>query len=143
MKNKFWLSKKNDVLYYKQMIMVAGFTIKPKNSEQYSSLVVSNLHIYNPDFIQKIIKKKLKKRLDLYTKIIINSVDEDDEDGVRQALDDLERLKGIVENRYQVFLKRNYYELLLKKLNNFYRKLKEKEALYLSREIKEEKNRAR
>lgn len=96
-----------------------GFKVKPKNNIKYNGIKVNSLIIVKPSFIEKILKKKVQRKLDYYLQYIISLMDNDDEGttNLRFALDDLERYKSIVEYKYQKYLDQKYISLLLKKIS--------------------------
>lgn len=107
---------------------MSGFKVKPRNKVN-DGLEVNSLTVTNPGFIDKVLKKKTKKKLELYLNYIIGIIDDEDDtapEGVRIALDDLERYKTIIRNRYSKYLDEKYMELLLKKIELLKRELKKK-----------------
>ena len=81
-----------------------GFSFKPRNSINYDGVVVSKLIMFNPSFTETILKKKIKKRLEIYLRFIISVIETDDDDtditDLRAALNDLTRYKSIIHNKY-------------------------------------------
>ena len=107
---------------------IKGFKVKPRNKVN-KGLEINKLTVTNPSFIDGVLKKKTQKKLELYLNYIISIIDDEentDPDGVRMALDDLERYKGIVEYRYSKYLDELYTKLLLKKIDLLKRELKKK-----------------
>ena len=86
--------------------------------------------LINQSFIEKVLKKKIKRKLDLYLRLIVQMLSEDgsSEDGesLRQALNDLSRYKQIVEYKYQKYLDEKYVALLLQKIALLEHELKQK-----------------
>ena len=81
--------------------------------------------IIKPSFVEKVIKRKIKNRLDFYLKLIIENLDgADDSDDTRKALGDLERYKKVINERYSIYLDDKYMELLNKKMDVIERELK-------------------
>lgn len=81
--------------------------------------------IIKPSLIEKIIKRKVKNKLDYYLKLIIDNLDgNDSDDDTRIALDDLQRYKKIINDKYSIYLDEKYMALLNKKINVFERELK-------------------
>lgn len=107
-----------------------GFTLNPKNQVEYDGIVVNELVLINQSFIEKVLKKKIKRKLDLYLRLIVQMLSEDgsSEDGesLRQALNDLSRYKQIVEYKYQKYLDEKYVALLLQKIALLEHELKQK-----------------
>ena len=89
----------------------------------YEGIKVNEMIIIKPSLIDKIIKRKIKKHLDFYLKVIIDNIDNDSDDDTRIALDDLARYKKIIKERYSIYLDKKYMELLNKKISVIEREL--------------------
>lgn len=115
-----------------------GFKVTPKNNIKYNGVKVNSLIIVKPSFIEKILKKKVKRKLDYYLQYIISLMDNDDEGttDLKLALNDLERYKSIVEYKYRKYLDQKYIKLLLKKISILENELKMK-IIYKQEEIYE------
>ena len=75
--------------------------------------------IIKPSMIEKVLKRKIKKKLDLYLKLIIKFIESEDSesgDSIREALNDLTRYKSIIKNKYLKYLDEKYLKLLIKKI---------------------------
>ena len=126
-----------------------GFKVKPKNNIKYKGIKVNSLVIIKPIFIEKLLKKKVKRKLDFYLQYIISLMDCDDETGtnadLKLALNDLARYKSIVEYKYRKYLDQKYINLLLKKIDILEHQIKMKliykpDEIY---ELEEEKGKSR
>ena len=84
--------------------------------------------IMNPSFIEKVLKRKIKHRLDLYIKFLISLLEDETSDptSLRHALNDLEKYRRTIINKYRNYLDKKYVELLLKKIEVLERELKDK-----------------
>jgi hypothetical protein len=100
---------------------IDGFEIKPKNNLNNESLKVNSMTIVNQTYIEKILRRKTKRKLDYFLKYIISLIESSDEDNnpdtLSLALDDLEHYKSIVEYKYRKFLDEKYVNLLLQKIS--------------------------
>lgn len=134
-KNLFKLKKEKIETNYFLLNQVDGYIVHPKNKVNFSKISIKEMIIFNRDFIDKILRKKIQKKLEYYMRILISTIEEEDEDATRIALDDLERFKDIILTKYKKFLKENYYKLLIKKLNNLYRKMREKQLVMNQNEL--------
>ena len=105
-----------------------GFRFTPKNKVKYNGVKVNKLIVVKPSFTNNILKKKIKKKLDMYLKYVVEILDNDDDDsGVLElALNDLERYRRTVLNKYQLYLEKKYINLLLKKIELLEHELKTK-----------------
>ncbi len=112
-----------------------GFQVTPKNQVKYDGVQVNHMTVIKPAFIEKVLKRKIKRRLDLYLQYIIRLLDDTENhsggnDGIRIALNDLDRYKSIIRNKYRMYLDEKYIELLLKKIVLLERELKIKNYYY-------------
>lgn len=106
-----------------------GFKVKPRNKVKHEGIRVDSLTVTNRSFIDQVLKKKTKKKLELYLQYIISIIDDEestDPNGVLLALNDLVRYKGIIDFKYRKYLDEKYIELLLKKIELLERELKRK-----------------
>ena len=111
--------KYNGEIVYVNYDKLRGYKFTPKNNFHYDGIKVK------PSFVEKVIKRKIKNRLDFYLKLIIENLDgADDSDDTRKALGDLERYKKVINERYSIYLDDKYMELLNKKMDVIERELK-------------------
>ncbi len=116
---------------------IDGFKFKPRNNINYGGIKVNSLIIIKPSFIEKLLKKKIKKKLDLYLNYIISLMENDDDTDptdLREALNDLARYKSIVEYKYNKYLDDKYITLLLRKINILENEIKAK-MVYINEDI--------
>ena len=123
---QYLISKKK---YNGEVVLVdydkkSGYKLNPKNNYPYDGIKVNEMIIIKPSLIEKIIKRKIKHRLDFYLKIIIDNLDDDNDDDARIALDDLARYKKVIKERYSIYLDEKYMALLNKKINVIEHELK-------------------
>lgn len=140
-KNKF-----NKEIAYIDYDRVSGFKFKPVNKGD-NTISVNQMVIISPTFIEKVLTRKTKRKLELYLEFIVKLLDEDDDTditGLRSALNDITRYKDIVMHKYRVYLEQKYYELFMKKLSLLEYELKMKILHYkdnvVDTEIKENYN---
>ena len=122
--SKYFISKNTyngDVIYI-NADRVNGYKISPKKDLNYDGIKVNEMIFIKPSMIEKIIKRKIKIKLDNYLKFLIYGTDEDDD--TRKALGDLERYKLLVNNKYSIYLDDKYIYLLNKKIGTIERELK-------------------
>lgn len=105
-----------------------GYTIKPKNQMKYEGIVVNSMTIIDDYLIKTLLKKKTKKKLDMYLQFLITVLEEDDTDGghLMFALNDLERYRRLVINNYKKYLEEKYIKLLMNKMDLIEQELKSK-----------------
>ncbi|MFI3307899.1 MAG: hypothetical protein R3Y21_04955 [Mycoplasmatota bacterium] len=103
-----------------------GLRLKPKKVI-YKGIKVDKLLIIKPNFIEKLLKKKIKRKLNIYLQYIIDLLEEEESDeSLNEVLTDLKRYKAIVDNKYRIYLEEKYIELLIKKIELLEHELKAK-----------------
>lgn len=119
--NHYYICKKGDEteIVYLDYDKLKGFDFNPRNKVKYDGIIVNKMAIIKPSMIEKVLKKKIKRKLDLYLKLIIRFIESDDSDNgdtLREALNDLTRYKSIIQNKYKKYLDEKYLSILLKKI---------------------------
>ena len=111
----YYINKKNNnELIYLDFDKLKGFDFSPKNSFKYDGIVVNKMVIIKPSMIEKILKRKIKHKLDLYLRLIMRFIESDDSDNgesIREALNDLTRYKSIINHKYKKYLDEKYLKL--------------------------------
>lgn len=133
MTRHFIVDKSNDLenKANKNFNELMGFSIKPKQGLKYDGVVVTKLNLLNNEFISKVIKRKVKKRIESYLKSLIDFLDDnDDGESLRHALNDITRYKEIIKTKYDKYLEEKYKELLNKKIEAVEEEMKNK-LLYM------------
>lgn len=119
---RYYINKKNS---NKEIIFIdydrmKGFNFSPKNNINYDGIVVNKMVIIKPSMVEKVLKRKIKKKLDLYLKLIIKFIESEDSDNgesLREALNDLTRYKSIIAHKYRKYLDEKYLMILVKKIS--------------------------
>jgi len=124
---------------------IHGFTFNPQNNIEYDGIVVDSMKITKPELIEKILKKKIKRKITLYTQLIIELIEsaEEDDGTIDIVLNDLERYKRVIRNNYEAYLSKKYVELLFKKIEVLENELKTKQIFLKANEEVEKKGKAR
>lgn len=124
--------KKTTNVDYKNM---KGFKVKPHNATKYGCVNVNEMQIIKPDFIDRILKRKVSKKLENYINYLIEVLNDDDADGAKlsQTLNDIERYRTIINNNYKIYLDEKYLKILLRKLKLVEDKLNEKMQIFYQR----------
>lgn len=117
---------------------IKGFDIKPQNKIPYEGIEVNHLTVVKPELIEKVLKRKIKRKLNTYLNFLMTVVDDDDDDSdsLVFVIDDLETYKMLIINKYSKYLDKRYITSLLKKVNLVERELNNKlRELNISQEI--------
>jgi hypothetical protein len=94
----------------------------------YDGIVVKSMTILNYSMIERILKKKIKKKLDSYLQFLISVLDEEDTDPghLMFALNDLERYRRTIMNNYRIYLDKKYFKILMNKMDLIDQELRSK-----------------
>ena len=119
---KYYVVKdnKNKTITYFEYDKMKGYDITPKSNVKIKDAInVNKMIIINPSMINKMVIKKLNNKFEKLLKIItlIYEEDSDDDDvGYRHALNELEKLRMEMLNRYKEHMSKEEELLFLKKL---------------------------
>lgn len=119
---------------------IPGFVFNPQNNIKYDGILIDEVKLTKPELVEKILKKKIKRKLSLYTQLIIELIDSSEEDDgtIDIVLNDLERYKRVINNNYKAYLSKKYLELLHKKIELLENELKTKQ-MFLKLNVETEK----
>lgn len=116
---KYIIDKDNPnekLLYYN--VDVVGLSVTPNKSVPGYKITAKKLTLVDPDLREGYIKQKINKKIDRVIKFmikILNDEDTSDEDaGI--VLDEINKLKGIIINKYKEYMIESEYKSLLTKL---------------------------
>lgn len=118
-------NKYNGEVIYLNCDWVNGYRVTPKNTIPYDGIKVNEMVIIKPSLAEKVIKRKIKNRIDAYLKLIIDNLDgSSSSDDTRKALGDVERYRHVINQKYAIYLDSKYLSLLNKKMDVIERELK-------------------
>ena len=116
---KYIIDKDNPnekLLYYN--VDVVGLSVTPNKSVPGYNVIAKKLTLVDPELREAYIKQKINKKIDKVIKFmirILNDEDTSDEDaGI--VLDEINKLKGIIINKYKEYMIESEYKALLTKL---------------------------
>jgi hypothetical protein len=69
-----------------------GFNFSPKKGINYDGITINKMIVIKPSFVDKVLRRKIKSKLELYLEYIIKLLENDDSSditGLRSALNDL------------------------------------------------------
>lgn len=128
-----YLIKKDNKICYIECEKLNGITFKPLNSVFYDDgCMVAKIVIFKPEFIEYVLKKKIRNKLNLYLSIILDdaSNDDGDEEYARAILYDLNKYKKMIMRRYKKYLDSKYLDMLLTKISILEAETKAKIDMY-------------
>jgi len=108
---------------------IAGYKVTPKTKIK-DGIEVTKMTIVKPEFIKKIIKKKVRLMLE-------NLEDDSDSDDTRKALGHVERYRKIINEKYSDFLDSKYVSLLNQKIDILEREFKASLIISYEEQIQE------
>lgn len=120
-----------------------GYVFKPKNKYKNNLISVEEIRIINEYFISSLITRKFKTKFDKLSEIILNLLYEDDdsdEGDLMILLDEIDRLRSVVEIKYKRYLDNENYREYLAKLVFLDQQIREKLAIYNYRMQMEQTN---
>ena len=133
---------KKEVTYF-ELDKINGFnmTSKNKNIKLKDAINVNKMIIVNPSFIEKVINKRINAKIKKLVDLIANIYESDDEDpagSLMQALNEVEKFKREMINKYLNYMSKEQVDLLEKKIeiletevmNYAYRLNEQKYSLY-------------
>ena len=110
-----------------------GYKFKPRNDVNQPYVNVKSVTIYKPEMIDHLLSKKFEKKFDKLSQIILKFLyqeDEDCDDGdFIVLLDEIARLKSVVELQYRKYLKIDEYNEYIAKLTFLDNQVRQKIAI--------------
>lgn len=116
---KFKLEKNNDLKLTNYKVKINGLSIQPINKASSQCIKVSEMTLVDEKLISSYIKQRLNKKMDKIINFMVNIINEDDncDDDSNMVLDEVNKLKGIIEKKYKEFLIISEYRNYINKLN--------------------------
>lgn len=136
----YYLTKDNKQkdLVFLDIDKMDGYEVKPKVKEK-DMILVNKIIFVDPKCSEKIIRKKIDKKIDNLLKQI-KFIDDEDNDGtedtIKKSLISAEKLRLLIINKYAKYLGNTYQNLTLKKIMIIIEQLRYR--LYIIDEIKKE-----
>lgn len=116
---KFKLEKsKEDMKLTNYKVNISGLKVQPANKVPSQSIKANEITIVDKELINSYIKQRINKKMDKIINFMVNIINNDDsDDDSGMVLDEVNRLKGIIEKKYKEFLVINDYRNYMNKLN--------------------------
>lgn len=110
-----------------------GYKFQPKNSKDRPYVSVKSVTIYKPEMIDHLLAKKFQKKFDRLSQIILKFLYQDDEEcdegDFMILLDEVARLRSVVEIKYKKFLGIEEYRDYITKLTFLDNQVRQKIAI--------------
>ena len=119
---KFLVVKNKDEkeIKYFEYDKVKGYNISPKNNVKFEDAInVNRMILINPSLIEKMVDKKVKRKVAYLVNMISFVCDNDDDesgDGLYLALDQAEKFRMELINKYKQYIQEEKFALLEKKI---------------------------
>lgn len=109
-------NEKMKLMYY--TVKLVGLDVTPKNDSKSVKIKAQKVIIVDPELRESYIKQKINRKIDKVINFMIRILNDDNtsEDDTGMVLDEVNKLKGIVINKYKEYLKVSEYKALLSKL---------------------------
>ena len=119
--NKKFVIKKDartDVITYMEYEKLKGLKMKPRKNASFEDMIsVNEVIVINPSLIEKLIDKKCSRTFNKIIKMMsLVSDDDDDDSGYMLILDEIERFRNLINNKYKSYMEEKEYNILLKKI---------------------------
>lgn len=134
-------NKDEKTIKYFEYEKISGYNIKPKNNVKFEDAInINKMILINPSLIEKMIDKKVKRKFKYLINLmaVVCSSDDDSPDGLYLALNEAEKFRNEIFNKYKMYMEKEKVELLEKKLDILEDELRLR-IKYLSYENQEEK----
>ena len=131
---------KTEVITYMEYEKLKGFNVKPKDNLNFEDMInVNEMIIINPSLIEKLIDKKCKRTLEKILTFMSVVGEGDDEDGSCDLiLDEVERFKTLVMNKYKDYMEEEKFKVLLKKIEIIEKEIKLRKSVRVQDELIEQ-----
>ena len=117
---KYVIDKKNvkeeKLMYYN--VKMKGLTVSPKNAVPGLTIKAKKITFIDSELIKEYIKGRINRKIDKIVKFMLRILSDEDpgEDDSGLVIDEVNKLKGIIINRYKEYLTKSEYKALLTKL---------------------------
>lgn len=112
-------NNENKEIKYFEYNKINGYSVMPKSNVKFEDAInVKKMILINPSLIQKMIDKKIKKKLEYLINLLAVVCENDAEsDGLYLALDEAERLRMETINKYKHYMEQEKFEMFQKKID--------------------------
>ena len=104
------------LIYYN--VNIVGLNVTPKNNIKDLTIKADKIILIDQDLCESYIRKRINKKIDRVIKFMIKILNDDGttDDDTGLVLDELNKLKGIIINKYKEYMLESEYKALLTKL---------------------------
>ena len=134
-------TKESREIKYFEYDKISGYNIKPNPKLKFQDAInVNKMILINPSLIEKMVEKKIKRKFDYLINLlsIVYENDDDTGDGLQLALNEAEKFRTELCNKYKQYINEEKYELMLKKISILEDELYLRMQYMMNREIEME-----
>lgn len=118
---KFLVVKNKDSkeIKYFEYDKISGYNIKPNPNLKFQDAInVNKMILINPSLIEKMVDKKIKRRFDYLINLlsVVYENDDDTGEGLKLALNEAEKFRIELNNKYRQYINEEKFDLLQKKI---------------------------
>ena len=116
---KYVIEKDNkDLKLLYHNVNMTGLKVIPKNKVSDLNIKASKVVFVDKELTDTYIKKRINRKIDKIIKFMLRILNDDDttEEDTGMVLDEINRLKGIVINKYREYMVESEYKSLITKL---------------------------
>jgi len=115
---KYVIKKNNDKKLANYNVKIDGLSVNPINNVKSQTIKAGKVIIVDEDLKEEYIRKRINRKMDKIINFMLRILNDDGtgEDDSGMALDEVNRLKGIVINKYRKYMKESEYKSILAKL---------------------------
>ena len=116
---KYVIEKNNEkqrLMYY--AVNMVGLNVTPKNEVPGLNIKAKKVVLIDSDLRDSYIKQRIDRKIDKIIKFMLRILNDDEttEDDTGMVLDEINRLKGIIINKYREYMLDSDYKAILTKL---------------------------
>ena len=116
-------------IVYMEYDKLEGMDITPKNKKSFEdSIEVNKMILIQPTLIKKLVHKKLDRNFKKLLRLVTIILDTDDETGtaLREGLNEIEKFRLEIKNKYREYMSKEELSIMAKKLMILQEELKQK-----------------
>lgn len=118
---KFLVVKNKDSkeIKYFEYDKISGYNIKPNPNLKFQDAInVNKMILINPSLIEKMVDKKIKRRFDYLINLlsVVYENDDDTGEGLKLALNEAEKFRIELNNKYRQYINEEKFDLLQRKI---------------------------
>ena len=99
-------------------VKMTGLNVKPKNGITDAAIKAKNVILIDPDLIYSYIKQRINKKMDQIIDFMLHILNDDNssDSDTGLVMDEINKLKGIIINKYREYLTEMEYRTFLTKI---------------------------